>query len=258
MTSPVTGGAAYSNNPDTWASFDDALSYMKFFSMSGIALALSDGIEFIDIDHAVDRDTGEVKQIALELLGKLPDTYAELSTSGAGIHIFCYGNHPSTAKNRNQENNVEMYDHGRFCCFTGNVLDNRKELIDYSDIIEDIAHRYAGGRPEKHTVRTCGTVDSNDTELINRIVNSRQAAKFRNLYSGNISGYNDNHSKADSAFVWLLAFWTRDRTQIDRIFRSSGLYRDKWDRNLYDTTYGEDMIDSALQHVRPHKNLEAY
>lgn len=256
MTSPISGGAAYSNNPDTWASFEDALSYMKAYRTNGIALALAGGIEFIDIDHAIDRETGEVNQVAIDLLKELPNTYAEISTSGTGIHIFCYGSHPTKAKNRNHENGVEMYDHGRFSCFTGNVFEGRKALLDYSDVIEDIACRYAGVRPEKHNSRSYGTVGADDSELIDKILRSRQASKFRDLYAGNISGYNNNHSKADSALVWLLAFWTRDRTQIDRIFRSSGLYRDKWDRSLYDTTYGEDMIDSALQHVRSHRDLE--
>ena len=39
----------------------------------------------------------------------------------------------------------------------------------------------------------------------------------------------------------MLAFWTgRDPDRIDRIFRSSGLYREKWDRDDYrDRTTGE-------------------
>ena len=37
-----------------------------------------------------------------------------------------------------------------------------------------------------------------------------------------------------------------DDGQIDRIFRSSGLMRDKWDRRLGDTTYGATTIQQAI------------
>lgn len=51
------------------------------------------------------------------------------------------------------------------------------------------------------------------------------------------------------ALCMLLAFWTgRDATQMDRLFRRSGLYREKWDELHYGDgrTYGEGTIERAI------------
>ena len=80
---------------------------------------------------------------------------------------------------------------------------------------------------------------------ISKIRESKQARKFDELYSGNTSGY-PSPSNADFAFIRLLVFWTQDRNQLDSIFRSSGLMRDKWDKQIGDSTYGDITINNAL------------
>ena len=54
------------------------------------------------------------------------------------------------------------------------------------------------------------------------------------------------------ALTTHLAFWTaKDRHRMDTFFRSSGLYRDKWDEvhEGNGRTYGEMTIDKACQGV---------
>ena len=46
--------------------------------------------------------------------------------------------------------------------------------------------------------------------------------------------------------VRLIAFYTDDRAQIDRLFRQSALYRPKWDRQTGNTTYGLMTIEKAI------------
>ena len=84
-----------------------------------------------------------------------------------------------------------------------------------------------------------------DMEVIRKISQSKQAHKFNELYEGNTNSY-PSPSNADFAFVRLLVFWTQDKNQIDSIFRTSGLYRDKWDKKIGDSTYGEITIDNAM------------
>ena len=49
------------------------------------------------------------------------------------------------------------------------------------------------------------------------------------------------------AFASMLAFWCGNvEEQIDRIFRTSGLMRDKWDRRTGDSTYGQITIRNAV------------
>jgi hypothetical protein len=49
----------------------------------------------------------------------------------------------------------------------------------------------------------------------------------------------------------LLAFWTdRDAGRIDRLFRQSGLYLEKWEERHGAQTYGERTIDKAIAGCR--------
>jgi putative DNA primase/helicase len=66
-----------------------------------------------------------------------------------------------------------------------------------------------------------------DEEIIELAARARNSAKFEALYRGDTSGY-DSHSEADQALISLLAFFTRDEEQLDRLYRGSGLCRSKW------------------------------
>ena len=58
----------------------------------------------------------------------------------------------------------------------------------------------------------------------------------------------ESQSNADLAFANYLAFWTnKDFAQMDRIFRQSGLYREKYDRKTRDTTYGTVLLEEAIR-----------
>jgi len=87
-----------------------------------------------------------------------------------------------------------------------------------------------------------------DEALLERAKNASNGEKFARLYRGRTSGYESN-SEADMALCALLAFWTGGNgSQMDRLFRDSGLYRDKWDETHYadGSTYGEKTIERAI------------
>ena len=77
-------------------------------------------------------------------------------------------------------------------------------------------------------------------------MNAFHGAKFKALYQGSIVGY-DSQSEADLALCNHLAYWANnDASAIDRLFRRSGLYCEKWNRSARSgETYGEGTI-------RPH------
>ena len=245
MLSPNDFKFAKSNDPSTWSSFEKAKSVLdkKWLRIDGLAFVLTEGYVFIDIDHSVD-ENGNFSELTNTLLNELPNTYAERSCSGKGVHIICKGNLGDNYKRRNDEIGLEMYQTKRFVCITGNVVNDRFDILDYSKIIKDINKKYLGEASVKVEIPRIEPTMS-DIELINRIRESKQARKFDELYSGNISGY-PSPSNADFAFVRLLVFWTQDRKQIDSIFRSSGLMRDKWDKKIGDSTYGDITINNAL------------
>lgn len=59
IISPKDGKFAKSNLPETWADFETAKRYCLRYRYAGLAFALTGGITFIDIDHAVDKNTAE-------------------------------------------------------------------------------------------------------------------------------------------------------------------------------------------------------
>lgn len=144
----------------------------------------------------------------------------------------------------------------RFVCITGDIIDHRKEILECEDLIQSVHERYIGKRIPYVQPKTIESVLT-DNEIVSKIRESKQGQKFEMLYSGNISGY-PSHSNADYAFVKILAFWTQDKSQIDLIVRSSGLYREKWDRKIGNSTYGEITIENALmnQHTIYNRHYE--
>ena len=87
-----------------------------------------------------------------------------------------------------------------------------------------------------------------DAALIEKAGKAKNGAKFRALMAGDYYLTYPSQSEADVALCSLLAFWTQDPVQIDRIFRTSGLFRDKWDKKHHadGSTYGEGTIQKAL------------
>jgi len=91
-------------------------------------------------------------------------------------------------------------------------------------------------------------VDLEDEDLLEKATSASNGEKFERLWNGNTAGY-DSQSEADMALCCLLAFWTGgDRTQMDQLFRQSGLLREKWDEVHYadGSTYGEKTIERAI------------
>lgn len=77
-----------------------------------------------------------------------------------------------------------------------------------------------------------------DDEVIIKASNAINKDKFLALWNRNLSSYS-SQSEADLALVSILAFYCeKDEKQIDRLFRKSKLYRDKWDENRGHDTYG--------------------
>ena len=55
----------------------------------------------------------------------------------------------------------------------------------------------------------------------------------RQLFSGDWQSVYSSQSEADLALCGVLACYTSDAGQVDRLFRRSGLYRGKWEREDY-------------------------
>ena len=242
---PKTGGGAMSNNPDTWADFETAVRASVAYS--GVGFMFAPPYFGVDIDNiateiAAFRD-GQDDNIVSEFVHTL-NSYAEYSQSGNGIHIICRGELPAGGRRRG---NVEMYQTGRYFIMTGNDAAGYAEIEDCTEAIKPLHEKYIGGGREPTTGIQITPICLTDREVIDNAAKSKQGEMFRNLYAGNWDSYFNSQSEADLSFCNMLAFWCRcDFELMDRIFRSSGLMRDKWDRRQSGSTYGTLTLKKAI------------
>ena len=97
-----------------------------------------------------------------------------------------------------------------------------------------------------------------DTAVLEKAYKAKNTANFKRHFEGDYSLWegkgakHKSHSEADFELVLLLLYWTNnDTAQVDRLFRQSGLMREKWDRPVKASeTYGERIISDALSKAR--------
>lgn len=139
-----------------------------------------------------------------------------------------------------------MYDTGRFFAMTGRALGAHDGIADCTEAIKPLHERYIGGGGMERAAPAAGTTLT-DGEVLERARASRAGEAFTRLYDGDWSGLYASRSEADLALCGKLAFWCgRDMAQMDRLFRASGLMREKWDRRQAGSTYGRLTLEKAV------------
>lgn len=245
----VQGERADTTNSLCWSSFAEALKAYKrqpgAYSGLGYVFSTDDPFTGIDIDGCIDG--GKLTDEADEILYAL-DSYSERSQSGRGVHVIVKAKLNSE---RNRIGAFEIYDRKRFFAITGDhlelspkTIENRqKEVDELCKRMFAIEEPTARLRSNAINVRV-KTPNLSDQEIISIATEAKNGEKFKKLYSGDWSNYG-SQSEADQALCNLLAFYTQDVVQIDRLFRSSGLMREKWKRD----DYREPTIAQALTKV---------
>jgi len=260
---PGAGGFASSTESETWAGFEAALDYTETEHADGVGFVFTDDdpIVGIDLDDCRDPETGDVDDDAQDIIARL-DSYTEVSPSGTGYHVLIRGELP---EGRNRRGSVELYDTARFFTVTGDHVERTPTRVARRQDALDAIHREYVQETDSDTTSesgqrgaaddrspTTGTahvdIDLEDEDLLEKARNASNSEKFERLWSGNTVGY-DSQSEADMALCCLLAFWTGgDPTQMEQLFRQSGLMREKWDEVHYadGSTYGEKTIERAI------------
>lgn len=261
---PRTGKGAMANNPATWATFEQAVSFAE---REGLFRDNSGGIGFelgnspyvvIDLDHVVKPD-GTLTYYAREIV-EIMNSYTEYSPSGTGLHVWFTLDKPLEAYgtiNKNTALDIEIYDTGRYITITGNVYGKAKPIINASQHAQKVFDKYfikktdenANNAPQNvNNVEVKRKQSAFSEDLIEIMFNAKNGDEIRRLYNGDISGYH-SHSEADLALCNHFAFYTHnDAGEIDRLYRQSGLMRPKWDEiHSSGKTYGEMTIEEAIR-----------
>ncbi len=96
-------------------------------------------------------------------------------------------------------------------------------------------------------------LEASDEEIINLCRKAKNAAKFADLFdAGDTARYNGDDSSADLALMSILAFYTQDPAQLERLFSSSALgRRRKWGRADYRSRTINKALDKLTETYTP-------
>ena len=253
---PRTGGRAQSTNPATFAPLDTALAVLGQYD--GLGVGIFGHVGAIDIDHCIDDcidDNGELSPLAFDVMDTIKG-YTEYSPSGHGLRILFKAAGFQYDKARyyinNQKLGLEIYIAGctnKFVTVTGNALTPGLEIEEHGEQLAAVLEKYMVRTKTKKTTpasASCGPVELDDVALIEKAKKGRNGEQFAALWAGDTSSY-QSQSEADMALCNWLAWWTnKDAARMDRLFRSSGLMREKWDRRQSGSTYGAITIQEAI------------
>lgn len=270
----ASGGATGTswNYQKTWVTYDEAMAAVGRHGAAGVGFVIPREYFFLDIDHRAVTDPFVMKMLARF------DSYAEMSFSGNGIHI--YGKvetdkipqytdlkgRQRLAKDyytKNPHNGMELYAGGltgRFAVFTGNVI-KALPLKDCTQAVlktlnQDMRRSDAGksSTPDPSDAYRTPMTDDDILILTNALRMQKNADKFVKLYDrGDTSDYG-SQSEADAALCAMIAFRTgNDPDAVDAVFRRSALYRDKWERDDYRT--GTIACGIATCHGKFHRSV---
>jgi len=243
-----SGKAAACDKPETWTSFRHVCYALRKYRAEGIGFVFTSSDPFcgVDLDHCRDQ-AGKLNPKASELVRKL-NSYTELSPSGTGLHIIVKANIVGSGRRGTV---LEIYSAGRYFTITGNHLAGTPNGIEerQSELDGIVREQFSPDRNEKEAKATePRTRFRSDTELIRRALDAKSGARFSKLWNGDITDYDGDHSRADAALCRMLSYWTGGNpTHIDRLFRMSGLMRDKWNRKTGEETYGRRTIRLSLR-----------
>ena len=258
-----SGRMAKSTDAATWASFDEAAAAAGRLGCDGVGFVFGPDRAFtgLDLDHVI---VGEELLPEYCWVVEEAGTYTEVSPSGDGLHLIFRGGKPDVATRcrRSQAGGqtVEMYDRDRFFTVTGDVFEGHGELAANPGVVERAYRTWIepdteqDGRSSAVAAGTAAARDGDgmsDAELVERMLASRSGKAIRALMAGDCSAQDGDRSAADMALCSHLAFWCAgDAGRMDRIFRASGLMRDKWDSRRGGSTYGAQTVARAIEGCR--------
>jgi len=146
-------------DPEVWTSFGTATDWSDKLDGYGVAFNIRDREEYpdedavlIDYDDARDPNTGRIHPVVLEHIRRA-ESYADVSTSGTGVHIFVRGQLPEDVKAIDadlpdaegfEDAEIEVYDSARFSAMTGDHIQGTPaETSNCQGFLDDLAEEYA-------------------------------------------------------------------------------------------------------------------
>ena len=244
-----TGKMAKSDDPTTWATFDEAREYAKYHGGVALAYALDgkDGIACIDLDDCIE-ENGDFSEFAHKVFNAADGMYCEKSVSGNGLHFFGK-TQGMDVRTFSEDGEMEFYRGAHFIAMTGDYYGGT-ELKSFDEpqmknIIESKCAKRTVLNGQGAGVE--GLSRMSDRDVVERAEKGRDGQRFKSLYNGqDIKG---DHSRSDMSLMNMLAFYCNgDKEQMLRIFATSGLYRPEKSDNYYECTVIKAIRDTVTRY----------
>ncbi|WP_208309683.1 phage NrS-1 polymerase family protein [Rhizobium rhizogenes] len=237
-------------------------------------LADSDPYFFLDFDGVRDLATGQWHPEALRIASMFPGAAMEVSTSGTGLHIVGVCDPLALGPRKHKFGTaafpgtwLEYYSTKRLMCLGQGMQGNL--LLDWTSTLAalvPVSNDPADAVPFADITDPAWNGPTDDEELIKIMLAARGsiAASFGDVATvadlwearadvlGKVypstTGDIFDRSSADQALFNHLAFYTGKNTaRMDRLFRRSGLMRDKWEKRA---DYRADTVSNAVRGTR--------
>lgn len=244
----VDGSLAKSNSITDFTDFETACKLSVGYS--GIGLGIFNGYSAVDIDNCIAN--GELSPMAKEIVDTLK-SYTEISPSGNGIRILFKTDNFEFDKTlyyiHNAKIGLEIYVFGatnKYVTVTGNAI-NGYGIENCNETLPAILNRYMLREiPVTKNISVSKQKSYLSDESVIKKATLSLGDKFTNLWNGVLPD-GKSQSEANMALASYLAFWcSGDIEQMDRLFRKSGLMRDKWNRKQSGSTYGDITLNKAI------------
>jgi len=235
-------------------SFDAALADCTERIQRGMAVGIGcflgedDPFVVVEIENVLDTAGGLTKDSMHwgEWVKHL-HSYTERTPAGDGLRIFLEGCLPLGGRRRE---NLCFFEAKRFVPVTGQRWHDAPPYIGGRQNMLEALHReafpVAGRRPAPAPCRP----PASDDDLLVVAFASSNGPRIQALYRGDLTAFPGDRGAADLALCGLLAHFTGDDpARIDRLFRTSRLYRAKWDTARFSDgrSYGEATVAKALE-----------
>ncbi|MGI0015197.1 MAG: hypothetical protein ACREBU_17420 [Nitrososphaera sp.] len=227
--SPWTGVLADVTKPGgCCTNYYHAINYVLKTGMGLGFVFAGDGIVGIDLDKCCTG--GKISDEAAQWIGRF-GSYAEWSPSHTGIKIFVFAKIPDGVDGR-RRGRREVYSRNRFFTITGMRVHEAPLEVREAQEALDLFWSESFPENKKEPIARAPSACLGDEATIAMVSSHHVGA---HLWIGNwkIAGL-ASHSEADLVLCNLLARFCGGNPQdVDRLFRTSALYRRKWDRKDY-------------------------
>ena len=253
--SPNSGKNASVTNPDDWSTFDRAVKAAVVDGLDGVGFVFTadDPYVGIDVDHGKAAST-EDRDWLKAWISRFA-TYVEKSQSGEGVHLIGRATLPDGAKNKYPLGKggaaIELYQEGRYFVMTGEATTrNARAIADIAEPFDEFV-RELQARTAIDTEAEPAAPDPSpalgDDEILDKARRAKNGGKFVKLFDSGQGDY-PSESERDMALAAMLAFWTADAAQVERLMRRSTCAREKWDKH---PSYLADTIQKAVAQRPP-------